>query len=211
MSESSAEEAKGQEAPKAEAEKAKVPVEVVGKLRAEKRTALQEVEQLKQKLAQQQEQQGQPFDMDAFLGTLSPLLTEIAQKAAAEAVAPVKAEADKFKTAVELGLNKDQADAIAKYREAHPTLTAEQAFKMAKDELPKLFPPVRSGMQPPRLPSGLPPGGDSEIRNAPKQEDLVAKANELRRNKDVAGAKDVAEQELKNRLIATFRLPVRPA
>jgi hypothetical protein len=205
MSESSAEKKpEGQEVPKAEAAEAKVPVSALAKERAEKRTARKEVEDLKQQLATKQDQQA-PFDMDAFLGTLGQFVMEQSEAAAKSAVAPLQAEAEKFKTAVELGLNKDQAEAIAAVRDKFPGMTPEQAHVLARSEQPQLFPQSRTGAQP-RLPTGLPPGGDSQVRNAPKQEDLVAKANELKAKGDRKGAMEVARQDLANRVAAIFKL-----
>lgn len=180
MSESSTEKATEPVAPEAKQSEAKVPVAAVAKERAEKRAARAEADDLRQKLAEVQEQSQQnqsPIDMKALLDTLGQFVIEQSEAAAAKAIAPVKAEAEKFKTAAALGLNPAQADELARVKEKWQGMDDAKALVLARMEKPELFPaPARpsSGRGPV---TGLPPGGDSMERTGPSQDDFVAKMN----------------------------------
>jgi len=198
MSESSTEQKQPevQDAQKAEKQ---VPVEAVGKARADKRAAQAEAAAAKKELAEIKEQ-ADPDGLLAAFNDAKAALQEQAKAEVAKELAPVRAEVAKWKAAVALGLNEPQAEAVMAVRDKYPGMPEQQALMIARAEKPDLFPMVSPPPFNPSVNGGIPTGGDSPYRSAPQQEDYMAKISEAKKAGDQPKATHYAEQEFFRRI-----------
>jgi len=174
-----------------------VPVAALADQRAKTRAAKSELEAAQAELAKAKEQQF-PIDMDSLVQTLA---AETRKTVEAE-LAPLRAEANKYKMAAAYGLNEDQASKVMELRQKNPGLSDQQALTLARADHPDVFPQPSQPTWSRALHGGLPVSGTAAP--APQNEDFTAKMHAAREKQDWAGAQHFAEQEALRRYRDAF-------
>jgi hypothetical protein len=174
-----------------------VPVAALAEQRAKTRAAKSDLEAAQAELAKAKEQQF-PIDMDSLVQKLA---AETRKTGEAE-LAPLRAEANKYKMAAAFGLSEDQATKVMELRDKNPGLTDKQALTLAQAEHQDLFPQPSQPTWNRALHGGLPVSGQAQT--APRNEDFVAKMNAAREKQDWAGTQHFAEQEALRRYRDAF-------
>lgn len=186
--------AKGSEPNKANT----VPQERVDQLAAQKneaKRAQQEAEAkaatLQKELAKAQEQVG-GVDLAALAKLVAETVTMQTTALFDQRLKPLEQEVVQRRTQAQTGMNDEQFAAFAAVKQANPSLSDRQAMLLAQDEKPDLF-GVSTKAFDPRTTGVLPPGGDSQYRQAPKDEDWAKKLAEAKTQPE---AEDAAMRSL---------------
>lgn len=171
-----------------------IPKQRFDEVNSQKKELAEKLEAMQRELEQLRQGQ-QPIDMKGLTDTLA----EVALKAAEAQVAPFKREAERYKLAVRLGLQReDQLEAVSSYMEKG--LDADEALTLARSKNRDLF-PVEARPYDPRLAGAMPPGGLSAARAPISTEvDHVKLMQEAAAKRDRAGAKAHAVAEFERRV-----------
>lgn len=134
--------------------------------------------------------------MQALIESLAPYVTDMVAKATEEALKPEREKQALLQTAIDLGLNGDQATALAKLKAETPGLSDQRALSILRIESPDLFPQSRQAIPI----TGITPSGTSPFRQQAPKEDFMAKMIEARKSGDNAAAQQFATMELFRRV-----------